>query len=1030
MRLTWATTLVALLLTSTPFTVAQDIHCDKNKPCEVGCCGTNKVCGTGPDYCSKAKCINSCTYKAECNPGKWDSQYFNATKCPLNVCCSKYGFCGTTEEFCGKETVKRPSCDIGSQSVKRVIGYYGSGGATRKCNPMIPEAFPQGIYTHIYFAFGSIDPKSFKVVPANAGDQQLYSQLSSLKTRDSGQELWLSIGGWTFSDKGSPTATTFSDLVNADETRQNVFFATLTLFMQTWGFTGIDIDWEYPVDIDRNGRKSDFKAYPRFLKRLKSALNDYKYGLSVTLPTSYWYLQHFDLQNIEPYVDWFNVMSYDLHGAWDIGNKWTGAIVGAHTNLTEIESSLDLLWRNKVSPSKVVLGLAFYGRSVTLATSSCSEPGCPYLSAGDAGCSGEAGILFNSEISDLIREKKLRPKLYKDAAIKTIQWNNDQWVSYDDRDTWKLKANFLKSQCLSGVLVWAVDYDDDKHTYSKGLAAALGIKINVDSGTGLEIKLPSKKDSSNDFCYFTNCGQTCPSGYTEIVRGDDTSQIMLDSTQCLDGSPETQTLCCPKSSKVPKCQWRGHSNSGHCTVGCNSGEVEIATLATGCKRSGWQSACCEATESTEPWSKCKWTDLCFDDNTCPSGYSSLIAKSREGWGGRRLCKSGKQYNYCCTETPKAFKNCKWVGDAVKLLNEKYCSDACPHGSTRIAEQQVKTVFNANKPANSMDCVDGAEAYCCAGDKESDKDERSIIVYQDKDAKEFDYALRRFLKDPVCPDEEVQFGSDDGLSSDEGLSARNHVQGRATDNSAVLSVLLGIMGVWVTSQHPRQDLTDIYNRDVREAGFAETAANLTTFTQLLYQNDWSGRPRYSGRAVARMALCNLAESREGLDNLATLPGALCEIPSSSVSEAPHRRDLQARTINVAVWRNLAGNQPTAAYIFRGISAGHLSLHYMRWIPTNDLLTLEVAYWIGRTPGSENGANEFRSMYRDRTHVNAVDRWVMFHFHIPLDSNTFWTEQHGVNDFYLGVSSFGMYHSQGLHRGIPDLPPGADPRAEWV
>jgi GH18 family chitinase len=36
-----------------------------------------------------------------------------------------------------------------------------------------------------------------------------------------------------------------------------------------------------------------------------------KYGISMTLPTSYWYLQHFDLKNIAPSVDWFNFMTYD-----------------------------------------------------------------------------------------------------------------------------------------------------------------------------------------------------------------------------------------------------------------------------------------------------------------------------------------------------------------------------------------------------------------------------------------------------------------------------------------------------------------------------------------------------------------------------------------------------------------------------------------------------------------------------------------------------------------------------------------------
>jgi chitinase len=40
-------------------------------------------------------------------------------------------------------------------------------------------------------------------------------------------------------------------------------------------------------------------------------------GLTITLPTSYWYLQHFDVVKLMESVDWFNIMSYDLHGKWD-----------------------------------------------------------------------------------------------------------------------------------------------------------------------------------------------------------------------------------------------------------------------------------------------------------------------------------------------------------------------------------------------------------------------------------------------------------------------------------------------------------------------------------------------------------------------------------------------------------------------------------------------------------------------------------------------------------------------------------------
>lgn len=69
---------------------------------------------------------------------------------------------------------------------------------------------------------------------------------------------------------------------------------------------------------------------------------------------------------MEPILDWFNVMTYDLHGTWDSGVKSIGNIVQAHTNLTEINLALQLLWRNNIDPAKVNMGLGFYGRSMYL----------------------------------------------------------------------------------------------------------------------------------------------------------------------------------------------------------------------------------------------------------------------------------------------------------------------------------------------------------------------------------------------------------------------------------------------------------------------------------------------------------------------------------------------------------------------------------------------------------------------------------------------------------------------------------------
>ncbi|CAD6440131.1 60dafdfa-79c0-4a7e-a41f-828bff1d693c [Sclerotinia trifoliorum] len=178
--------------------LADDIYCDANVPCAIGCCGVkSNVCGLGPNYCSVENCINSCDAKAECDPGGWASEYVNRTTCPPNVCCSEYGFCGTGDSFCETKTPTIPSCDVDSQSITRVIGYYASGGATRACDAMLPQSFPQGIYSHIYFAFGSINPDTFEVIPGADGDEALYTKLAALQTRDATQKFWLSIGGWT-----------------------------------------------------------------------------------------------------------------------------------------------------------------------------------------------------------------------------------------------------------------------------------------------------------------------------------------------------------------------------------------------------------------------------------------------------------------------------------------------------------------------------------------------------------------------------------------------------------------------------------------------------------------------------------------------------------------------------------------------------------------------------------------------------------------------------------------------------------------
>ena len=146
---------------------------------------------------------------------------------------------------------------------------------------------------------------------------------------------------------------------------------------------------------------------------------------------------------------------------WDATNPIGNKIYG-HSNLTEIKLALDLFWRNNIKPEKLNLGLGFYGRSFQLANSACHQPGCAFKGGAAPGpCSKNSGTLTYKEIKDIITKHKIKPYHDKEAAVKYITWDNDQWVSYDDEETFKAKINFANKLGLGGLLIWAIDQDTD-----------------------------------------------------------------------------------------------------------------------------------------------------------------------------------------------------------------------------------------------------------------------------------------------------------------------------------------------------------------------------------------------------------------------------------------------------------------------------------------------------------------------------------------------------------------------------------------
>lgn len=83
--------------------------------------------------------------------------------------------------------------------------------------------------------------------------------------------------------------------------------------MNTYGFQGVDLDWEYPVDPKRGGAPGDTANLVLLVREMRAAFGS-AYGISLTLAPDYWYLRYFDAKAMESSVDFFGFMAYgELH---------------------------------------------------------------------------------------------------------------------------------------------------------------------------------------------------------------------------------------------------------------------------------------------------------------------------------------------------------------------------------------------------------------------------------------------------------------------------------------------------------------------------------------------------------------------------------------------------------------------------------------------------------------------------------------------------------------------------------------------
>lgn len=81
-----------------------------------------------------------------------------------------------------------------SEGLPRVVGQYEGWSIDRDCQPFVPEQIPKGIYTHLNYAYATIDPETFEIRPGYLHDPVMYRRFTRLKRRDPDLKVSIAIG--------------------------------------------------------------------------------------------------------------------------------------------------------------------------------------------------------------------------------------------------------------------------------------------------------------------------------------------------------------------------------------------------------------------------------------------------------------------------------------------------------------------------------------------------------------------------------------------------------------------------------------------------------------------------------------------------------------------------------------------------------------------------------------------------------------------------------------------------------------------